>query len=242
MQVRGKVVRWNEDRGFGFIRGNASAAEVFFHVRDFRGESGRPAEGLDVVFEEIHVGGKGPRAVAVRPALQLEPMRRPQHQSQSPRTSVSAPHRSGARRTPHQASAQRETSSGAAILLPLILVYAAALGWGVWTKRLPGWAPLTLLAINVATFMAYWQDKYAASKRLWRTPENALHVWSALGGWPAAWAAQQVLRHKSRKAEFLSVYRSTLLLNLGITGAWLWRADIFRSLIPALNGFMVRML
>ena len=67
MQKQGTVVRWNAERAFGFIRSPASAADVFFHIRDFRGTT-PPREGLAVVFEEIHGGGKGPRATAVQAA------------------------------------------------------------------------------------------------------------------------------------------------------------------------------
>ena len=52
-------------KGFGFIQG-AHSSNVFFHVRDYRGAT-PPAEGMRVEFEEIQVGGKGPRAMAVRP-------------------------------------------------------------------------------------------------------------------------------------------------------------------------------
>ena len=37
MQKQGTVVRWNAERAFGFIRSPDTDADVFFHVRDFRG-------------------------------------------------------------------------------------------------------------------------------------------------------------------------------------------------------------
>ena len=61
----GVVRRWDGARGFGFIRGTGDGAEVFFHVRDWRGGAA-PEEGMNVNFEEIHVGGKGPRAMDVQ--------------------------------------------------------------------------------------------------------------------------------------------------------------------------------
>jgi cold shock CspA family protein len=67
MTKYGSIVRWDATRAFGFIRSADSAGDVFFHVRDYRGST-PPREGLAVVFEEIHVGGKGPRAMAVRTA------------------------------------------------------------------------------------------------------------------------------------------------------------------------------
>ena len=65
MREQGNVRRWDAAKGFGFIQG-ARSASVFFHIRDFRGST-PPAEGLRVSFEEIQVGGKGPRAMDVRP-------------------------------------------------------------------------------------------------------------------------------------------------------------------------------
>ena len=69
MQKTGQITRWDAERAFGFIRSPDSVADVFFHLRDFQGPAA-PRMGMAVVFEEIHVGGKGPRAMAVRPSAQ----------------------------------------------------------------------------------------------------------------------------------------------------------------------------
>ena len=69
MQKTGQITRWDAERAFGFIRSPDSVADVFFHLRDFQGPV-TPRMGMAVVFEEIHVGGKGPRAMAVRPSAQ----------------------------------------------------------------------------------------------------------------------------------------------------------------------------
>lgn len=60
--------------------------------------------------------------------------------------------------------------------------------------------------LNLATFFAYWQDKYAAQQRRWRVTEEMLHLWCLADGWRGAWFAQQVLRHKSVKASFRNAY------------------------------------
>ena len=61
MTKQGSIIRWDATRAFGFIRSADCAGDVFFHLRDYRGST-PPREGLTVVFEEIHVGGKGPQA------------------------------------------------------------------------------------------------------------------------------------------------------------------------------------
>ncbi len=37
MKKQGKVVRWDEQRGFGFIRCNSTSQDIFFHIRDCAG-------------------------------------------------------------------------------------------------------------------------------------------------------------------------------------------------------------
>jgi uncharacterized membrane protein YsdA (DUF1294 family)/cold shock CspA family protein len=207
MHKQGKVVRWEVDRGFGFIRAPGPGAEVFFHIRDFRGP-GAPSEGLAVSFEEIHVGGKGPRAMAVQ-ALGAA------------RTPVTA-------RKAHGAAPRRALPSRAPAdpWLPWILLLATgcvgALIWAICLRQLPGYVLAIGVLVNGLTFWCYWLDKYAAQKGAWRTPEKTLHGLSLLGGWPAARIAQQVLRHKSNKARFQETYWTTVVLNIAGLVAMVW--------------------
>jgi uncharacterized membrane protein YsdA (DUF1294 family)/cold shock CspA family protein len=211
MKKQGAIVKWDDARGFGFIRSAGSSAEVFFHVRDFQAAGGSgPQQGLVVTFEEIHVGGKGPRGMAVQPAVKTAPAtaRPPRH-----------PVRPIGRTRPHRPVAT--PNSGAFFALPLMVIYAAALTWGVWVGRLPWWVFPLALFINLLTFFAYWKDKWAAGSGGWRTSEKMLHTWSAAGGWPGAWFGQQVLRHKSRKESFRSTYWTTVVLHCAALGGWL---------------------
>ena len=102
-----------------------------------------------------------------------------------------------------------------------ILGWAALLAWGLWTGPFPWWLPLAALAVNMLTFAAYAADKGAARRGHWRLPEKNLHLLGLAGGWPGAWCAQQALRHKSRKAGFLAVYRLTVVLHCGALAGWL---------------------
>jgi uncharacterized membrane protein YsdA (DUF1294 family) len=99
--------------------------------------------------------------------------------------------------------------------------YAAGLSWLVWQGPLPWWILAASLVLNLGTFFAYWQDKYAAQQRGWRVPEDTLHLWSLAGGWGGAWFAQQILRHKSSKASFRAAYWVTVLVHCAaVAGAW----------------------
>jgi uncharacterized membrane protein YsdA (DUF1294 family)/cold shock CspA family protein len=215
MKKHGTVAKWDDARGFGFIRSAGSSGDVFFHVRDFRGAgSGVPRQGLAVTFEEIHVGGKGPRAMAVQPAGKVAAARGDNVRPRSP-----PPARTRSQRS------EPAPASGAALALPLMAVYAYVVVSAVWTHRLPWWVIPALAALNLLTFLVYWHDKYAASQGAWRISEGTLHIWCLAGGWPGAWFAQQLLRHKSRKQAFQAAYWGTVVLHCAALGSWFfyWR-------------------
>lgn len=88
-----------------------------------------------------------------------------------------------------------------------------------------GRLPIKVLALylvaSLITFFAYAFDKSAALRNQWRTRESTLHMFSLLGGWPGALAAQRLLRHKSAKSSFQATFWVTVVLNCGALG-WLF--------------------
>ena len=102
----------------------------------------------------------------------------------------------------------------------LMLIWVGLLIAGVALGRL-SWIFLpAALVLNLVTFFVYWQDKFAATKGAWRTAEDTLHLFGLLGGWPGAWFAHQILRHKSAKQAFRHVYWTTAILNVIALGGW----------------------
>ncbi|MDP1873388.1 DUF1294 domain-containing protein [Phenylobacterium sp.] len=63
-------------------------------------------------------------------------------------------------------------------------------------------AAFGLIALNIATFAVFALDKQRARDGGRRMAERTLLLMAALGGAPAALAAQQILRHKTRKQPF----------------------------------------
>jgi uncharacterized membrane protein YsdA (DUF1294 family)/cold shock CspA family protein len=220
MKKQGTIIRWDDERGFGFIRSPQTTADIFFHIRDFHG--GDPAGlriGLPVTFEEIHVGGKGPRAVAVQDG---SPRRAAAPAHPGARTAARTPARKPWHR-PHPRPDCRATSSaGTWFTLALMAGYTAALFWAVWHRHLPWWVLPASVLLNMATFFVYWVDKYAAQQRHWRTPEVHLHAWALAGGWGGAWWAQRILRHKVSKESFMSQYWLAVIVHCAAVGAWLY--------------------
>ena len=210
MNREGTIVRWEADRVFGFVRSPSTPADVFFHIRDYRGGSTVPTEGMQVRYEEIHVGGKGPRAMAVMPVGYVDPRRPP-----PPEVHRRAP---GGKRPPPPPHVAVEMQA----MLLLVPAYAAALVWAAWTQRLAVPVALAAPLLSVLTFYLYWRDKFAAQRNAWRTPENTLHAASLLGGWPGAWLAQRLLRHKSAKESFRQVYWTTVALHWALLALYLY--------------------
>lgn len=220
MRKLGTVVRWDEAKGFGFIHSPQANAQLFFHIRDWRGDMS-PTVQQRVNFEEIHVGGKGPRAMDVRPEGRPTRASAPTPEAKHVQRPMVRPVRS-----PQSVPISRRTSSRGqqAIVWPafaLMLTWAALLVTGVILDRI-SWQllPATLL-LNLITFYLYWQDKFAATRGAWRTAENTLHLFGLIGGWPGAWFAHQVLRHKSSKQAFRRVYWITAIMNVTLLCIWM---------------------
>ena len=235
MRKQGTVARWDATRGFGFIRSPASGADLFFHKQDFRGTH-PPREGLAVSFEEVHVGGKGPRALAVQTTDHSE--RAPGLSSPASRARQPTPAASRRTHTAHGSPLQNprhsrapSPSAPAGPLLLLLLAWGAMLAWGVWAGRLPLLVLPGALMLNLGTFFVYWLDKYAAQQGRWRTAENTLPLFHLLGGWPGAWFAQQLLRHKSSKASFRASYWASVALHFIVLASWMGRETLQRMLL-----------
>ena len=77
--------------------------------------------------------------------------------------------------------------------------------------------PLLILGIylgaSCVAFLAYWIDKSAAQNDRWRTQESTLHIFGLIGGWPGALIAQRVLRHKTQKQPFQTIFWVTVVFN-----------------------------
>lgn len=66
MAMQGKVIKWNDDRGFGFVQQNGQAAEIFAHISEFSPRGVRPAIGDIVTFDVKVSDAKGPKATSIR--------------------------------------------------------------------------------------------------------------------------------------------------------------------------------
>ena len=64
------------------------------------------------------------------------------------------------------------------------------------------WVMATLAGLSLVAFIAQWVDKRRAEAERWRVPESGLHLLELLGGWPGAFLAQRLFRHKTAKFSY----------------------------------------
>lgn len=87
---------------------------------------------------------------------------------------------------------------GALIILPAVAMIRYPVQW----NYVGGY----LLGVNAITFLIYFADKSKARKQTRRVPEARLHLLELLGGWPAAFLSQRILRHKTSKISYQIVF------------------------------------
>lgn len=66
-QRRGTIVKWDEEKGFGFIRPEGGGGDVFFHIKAVRGGRAGVAPNAPVAFTLTYDEQRRPRAGQVLP-------------------------------------------------------------------------------------------------------------------------------------------------------------------------------
>lgn len=189
MRFDGIIKTWNDERGFGFIEPTQGGQEVFVHIKAFQRLRERPQVNQRVSFQ-VELGPQGKKR-----ATSVEVIR--------------------PRQTPKPSSRSSGPVQWGTASLFVIPMFALVLLLGYALGHPPRWLLWVYLGGSAFTFIAYALDKSAAQRGTWRTKEQTLHLLSLAGGWPGALLAQQMLRHKSAKAEFRSVFWATVVLNIG---------------------------
>lgn len=187
-RYQGRISSWKDEQGFGFVAQNGGGPSVFVHISSFTDRGMRPAEG-DVVTYELGVNDKG-QARAER---------------------VDFARGRGARAADPSATRSGSPAGSPLIAFGFLIVLALAV-------LLPPFVLGLYVAASLVTFVAYGVDKSAARNKRWRTRESTLHMLGLVGGWPGALLAQRVLRHKSKKQAFQTVFWLTVLINCAVLG------------------------
>ena len=122
---------------------------------------------------------------------------------------------------PGERRSEKAKRKNGSLSIVVAAFYLIIVGISVLSSKIPLYILGLYIVISLLTFIAYALDKSAAKRGAWRTQEGTLHLLSLAGGWPGALIAQQVLRHKTKKQSFRSVFWITVFLNCGAF-AWLF--------------------
>lgn len=186
MRYQGRITKWNDERGFGFISPSEEGGYVFVHISSFPRSNRRPSVNEAVSYTLAFDSRGRPQANDVRYIV-----------------------------APRSASPMRlrQLSGLDAVPIAFATSFLVALTALVVLGRLEmSWLALYYGA-SIITYSVYARDKTAAQNAGWRTPESTLHLMSLVGGWPGALIAQVLLRHKTRKPSFLIGCWFTVIVN-----------------------------
>lgn len=71
---------------------------------------------------------------------------------------------------------------------------------------------LQMIVLSAVVFRLYAYDKRQAIHHAWRVPQTIMHLGELAGGWPGAFIAQRILRHKSANKSYQSIFWGIILI------------------------------
>ncbi|ACK65390.1 cold-shock DNA-binding domain protein [Rippkaea orientalis PCC 8801] len=202
----GRLTKWKDERGFGFIQPIDGSQEVFLHISEVKDASRRPQEN-DTIYYHCVVDSDG--KVRACNAFIL-----------------------GARNKSATLSNRANPSDTIVSSFPIVEVVLLSLLPLVgaihfaWTTRNP--LPLVLYPVmSLVTYALYADDKSRAKRKDWRTSEQILHLCELAGGWLGGFIAQRILRHKSQKESYQATFWVIVIIHYI---AWLFWLFLGRTL------------
>jgi uncharacterized membrane protein YsdA (DUF1294 family)/cold shock CspA family protein len=202
---QGKLIKWKDDRGFGFIRSVDNNQEIFLPISEVKDSTRRPQIGDTI--EYCLVADKGDKVRACNAYIL------------------------GARNTstPLSVSLDSQSRSNTAakssfpILQVLLLSFLPLLGAVHFAWTTANFIPLIVYPVmSLLTFGLYADDKSRAKRGVWRTSERTLHLCELGGGWLGGFIAQRKLRHKTVKSSYQIVFWAIVAFHIVFWADWLF--------------------
>ena len=202
----GKLIKWNDERGFGFIEVNPNQPQIFIHISALKDSKRRPEIGDKIQYSITHKNGKIRACRASIVGVNVN-----KKIPASPSKSNSKSKRAKNKRRP----------------LPwigiVLLSIVPLLGSIVLLNNRGIFAPLLVYPLmSLVTFKLYAEDKTRAQQKRWRIPENTLHLSELAGGWLGGFIAQRRLRHKCVKRSYQITFWGIVIIHQGTWLSWIF--------------------
>lgn len=124
---------------------------------------------------------------------------------------------------------------GLGLLLILPMRASAQLVEGIDLRWVLGY----LACVAIATAFTNWSDKKKAIANEWRTPESTLHFLELIGGWPASFLVQRIIRHKTSKGSYQSTFWLIVTLHqylaIDYVQSWRWSIWLYENALILLH-------
>ncbi len=204
----GKLIKWKDDRGFGFIQSVDGSVDIFLHISEIKDATRRPQVGDTIYYSPVAKDGK----ICATNAFILGA------REQLKNTSLSSKYSSNVETT--YPFPLKET------LLLSVFPLSGAIHFAWITANL--FKPINILPLilylvmSPLTFILYADDKSRAQSGKWRTSEEALHLFEFFGGWLGGFIAQRTIRHKSRKSSYQIVFWAIVIIHHIFWLGWLF--------------------
>lgn len=200
---KGQLIRWKDDRGFGFIQPDDGSQEVFLHITGFKDVNRRPQVG-DFICYQLTASKDGKLRAC---NASIEGVTSKSSSSTAPKKFISR-------------SVDKSLSLAFKTLLLSLLPGLGSIHLALTTGN-----PIPLIlypVMSLITFRLYADDKSRAQQGRWRRQENTLHLCEFMGGWLGAFVAQQKLRHKSSKVSYQVVFWIIAIIHIVFWLNWLF--------------------
>ena len=209
IRKKGKIIKWNDDKGFGFILPADSQKNIFVHIKSFSDKSVRPAEGQDVTYT-VQKNNDG-RDAAIKVSKSTDNIVRSRASSNRNKNINPMYKRSNTNNTQ---SDLKSAHSIPVLHIIIILSFIAFLLHFSIEGKLPPFVIGIYLIMGIMTYFIYSEDKDMAINNERRISEKRLLTLSLFGGWIGALIAQQKFRHKTKKISFQMNFWTTVFFNI----------------------------
>lgn len=201
---KGKLKKWKDERGFGFIKPEDGNEDVFLHIYELKDSTRRPQVGDTIYYHLVTENGK----LRAYNASILDARSKPSSSSKSLSKSVVS------------GVVKKYPFPKLEALLLSILPITGSLHFSLITSN-----PIPLILyplMSLATFLLYAEDKSRAKRGGWRISENTLHLWELAGGWWGGFIAQKRLRHKNIKSSYQIMFWTIVTFHMAFWVVWLF--------------------